>query len=150
MAPGGEKGEVLGNWGPAAIFFGILSRGLRQVLGHRTKHQLSETMMDFGATKTLRICFLWSLFCSSIALALPKRYNSKIFSRGGSNTEMSAAMEQKKRVLVAGGAGYIGTHTLIELLTAGERVVVVDNLCNSDIESLSRVREITGVRHNNY
>jgi len=57
---------------------------------------------------------------------------------------MSAAMEQKKRVLVAGGAGYIGTHTLIELLTAGERVVVVDNLCNSDIESLSRVREITG------
>ena len=61
-----------------------------------------------------------------------------------------AAIEQnspKKRVLVAGGAGYIGTHTLIELLSAGQPVVVVDNLCNSDQEGLKRVREITGVSH---
>lgn len=48
------------------------------------------------------------------------------------------------RVLVTGGAGYIGSHTCVELLSAGFDVVVVDNLCNSKEESLRRVREITG------
>jgi UDP-glucose 4-epimerase len=48
------------------------------------------------------------------------------------------------RVLVTGGAGYIGSHTCVELLEAGHSVIVVDNLCNSKEESLRRVREITG------
>ncbi len=47
-------------------------------------------------------------------------------------------------VLVTGGAGYIGSHTCVELLSEGYGVVVVDNLCNSDARSLDRVREITG------
>ena len=47
-------------------------------------------------------------------------------------------------ILVTGGAGYIGTHTLVELLAHGYDVVVVDNLVNSHPESLDRVREITG------
>jgi len=47
-------------------------------------------------------------------------------------------------VLVTGGAGYIGSHTCIELLEAGYDVVVVDNLCNSSKESLKRVEELTG------
>lgn len=49
-----------------------------------------------------------------------------------------------KKVLVTGGAGYIGSHTCVELLTAGHEVVVVDNLVNSKEESLKRVQEITG------
>lgn len=48
------------------------------------------------------------------------------------------------KVLVTGGAGYIGSHTCIELLTAGHDVIVVDNLSNSHFESLKRVQEITG------
>ena len=48
------------------------------------------------------------------------------------------------RVLVTGGAGYIGSHTCVELLDAGHDVVVVDNLSNSKEESLRRVSEITG------
>ncbi|TVZ40094.1 UDP-glucose 4-epimerase [Alteromonadaceae bacterium 2753L.S.0a.02] len=47
-------------------------------------------------------------------------------------------------VLVTGGAGYIGSHTCIELLEAGFDLVVLDNLCNSKRESLSRVEEVTG------
>lgn len=48
------------------------------------------------------------------------------------------------RVLVTGGAGYIGSHTCVELLTAGIEVLVVDNLCNSKDAALHRMREITG------
>lgn len=47
-------------------------------------------------------------------------------------------------ILVTGGAGYIGSHTIIELLASGHGVVVVDNLSNSSAESLRRVEEITG------
>src|SRR5690349_6641496 len=47
-------------------------------------------------------------------------------------------------ILVVGGAGYIGTHTCVQLLDAGHRIVVLDNLCNSQIESLKRVRQISG------
>ena len=47
-------------------------------------------------------------------------------------------------ILVTGGAGFIGSHTCVELLNAGYEVVVVDNLCNSCEESLERVKKITG------
>jgi len=47
-------------------------------------------------------------------------------------------------ILVTGGAGYIGSHTCIELLNNNYKIIVVDNLSNSSIESLNRVKEITG------
>lgn len=47
-------------------------------------------------------------------------------------------------ILVTGGAGFIGSHTCVELLNAGYQVVVADNLVNSSKESLKRVEEITG------
>ena len=48
------------------------------------------------------------------------------------------------KILVTGGAGYIGSHTCIQLLNAGYEVLVVDNLANSKEESLTRVQQITG------
>ena len=47
-------------------------------------------------------------------------------------------------ILITGGAGYIGTHTMVELLEAGRELVVVDNFCNSKPCSLERVKQITG------
>ena len=50
-------------------------------------------------------------------------------------------------ILVTGGAGYIGSHTCVELQNAGYDVVVVDNLCNSSEESLKRVEQILSLIH---
>lgn len=49
-----------------------------------------------------------------------------------------------EKILVTGGAGYIGSHTCVELLEAGYTVTVLDNYCNSSPESLNRVQRITG------
>lgn len=47
------------------------------------------------------------------------------------------------KILVTGGAGYIGSHTCVELLNAGHEVIVLDNLCNSSAESLNRVQQLS-------
>ena len=53
-------------------------------------------------------------------------------------------------ILVTGGAGYIGSHTCVQLLEAGYDVTVIDNLANSSKESIKRVEEITGKKINFY
>ncbi|MDE6010819.1 MAG: UDP-glucose 4-epimerase GalE [Muribaculaceae bacterium] len=53
-------------------------------------------------------------------------------------------MDSKKTVLISGGAGYIGTHTTVELIAAGYDVVVIDNLSNSEAAAIDGVRQITG------
>ena len=50
------------------------------------------------------------------------------------------------KVLVTGGTGYIGSHTVVELIEAGHEPVIIDNLVNSSKESLNRVEKITGTR----
>ncbi len=50
------------------------------------------------------------------------------------------------RILVTGGAGYIGSHTCVELIEAGHKVIVLDNLYNSSPKALERVEKITGER----
>lgn len=49
-------------------------------------------------------------------------------------------------ILITGGAGYIGSHTAVELMNAGHSVVIVDNLCNSSIHVLNRLRTLCGER----
>lgn len=57
---------------------------------------------------------------------------------------MTGHTSAKGTILVTGGAGFIGSHTCVELLNAGYGVVVIDNLVNSNAESLKRVEQITG------
>lgn len=51
-----------------------------------------------------------------------------------------------KKILVTGGMGYIGSHTVIQLIEAGYEPIIVDNLCNSKIEVLNRIEKISGKR----
>lgn len=48
------------------------------------------------------------------------------------------------KILVTGGAGYIGSHTCVELLNAGYDVVIIDNLSNSKEDAVLKIEEITG------
>ena len=57
---------------------------------------------------------------------------------------MPCGKEGAMKMLVTGGAGFIGSHTVVELQQAGYEVVVLDNLCNSSEKSLNRVEKITG------
>lgn len=50
------------------------------------------------------------------------------------------------KVFVTGGTGYIGSHTVVELQQSGFEVVIVDNLCNSNIGVLDGIEKITGIR----
>jgi len=52
----------------------------------------------------------------------------------------------KKKILVTGGTGFIGSHTAVELINAGYEVVIVDNLSNSKADSIDGIEKITGVR----
>lgn len=54
----------------------------------------------------------------------------------------------KTKILVTGGTGYIGSHTVVELQQAGYEVVIIDNLSNSNIEVLDGIEKITGIRPN--
>jgi UDP-glucose 4-epimerase len=51
-----------------------------------------------------------------------------------------------KKILVTGGSGYIGSHTVVELQNAGYKVIVVDNLSNSSIDAIAGIERITGVK----
>ena len=51
-----------------------------------------------------------------------------------------------KKILVTGGAGYIGSHTIVELLKAGYEPVILDNLCNSSQHNLIGIEKITGIK----
>ncbi len=53
---------------------------------------------------------------------------------------------KKEKILVTGGTGYIGSHTVVELIEAGYEVEILDNLYNSKIEVLDKIAEITGVK----
>ncbi|KAI9315246.1 hypothetical protein BX666DRAFT_1960704 [Dichotomocladium elegans] len=73
------------------------------------------------------------------------RPERSLVQRHSTDLDPSRAVgRRQKYVLVTGGAGYIGSHTVIELLTAGYAIVVMDNLRNSHLEALRRVERLAG------
>ncbi len=62
------------------------------------------------------------------------------------NNKNSKDKDMKKQVLVTGGTGYIGSHTVVELQSAGYDVVIVDNLSNSQLDVLDGIEKISGIR----
>ena len=62
----------------------------------------------------------------------------------GSMARFLERREKRMTILVSGGAGYIGTHTCVELLQRDYKVIILDNLYNSSEKAVERIREITG------
>jgi len=58
----------------------------------------------------------------------------------------SSGLKKEKKIIVTGGTGYIGSHTVVELISEGYRVHIIDNLSNSDISMIDHIEEITGIR----
>ena len=59
-------------------------------------------------------------------------------------------MQSGEKILVTGGLGYIGSHTVVELIQAGHDVVIIDNLYNAKPSCLERIKQITGREHIDY
>ena len=78
-------------------------------------------------------------------LTLPRIVGLCVVPKCLMNIRLTTNNMGKKTVLVSGGAGYIGSHTTVELINAGLNVVVADNLSNSDMSGVEGVRKITGV-----
>ena len=57
---------------------------------------------------------------------------------------------KNNKIIVTGGCGYIGSHTVIQLINSGYEVISIDNLSRASIESIDRIEEITGIRIKNY
>jgi hypothetical protein len=104
---------------------------------HRPQHGPPRPRGPHGAggkhVRAVMLCVTWQ---GTALLQARARSLSRPRSR-------PAAMDGK-RVLVTGGSGYIGSHTVLALLDAGASVVIVDNLCNSSAAAVERVRELAG------
>ncbi|MEM9991875.1 MAG: NAD-dependent epimerase/dehydratase family protein, partial [Bacteroidota bacterium] len=66
------------------------------------------------------------------------------------SAQQKAGIPMNKKVLVTGGTGYIGSHTIIDLIDNGFEVISIDNYLNSEPEVVDRIEAITGIRVKNY
>lgn len=86
-----------------------------------------------------------SVVVAALLLYCVSRHNNNHYQRMTTPETTPSFGDTKKRlVVVAGGAGYIGSHTIVQLLSNGYRVLCIDNLVNSSPKSLERVQQIVG------
>ena len=100
----------------------------------------SNSQILFAVTAATILC--------NIGIVYANRKKLLSISGGGSKEEKEFKSQPwpttgNKNILVCGGAGYIGTHTIVTLLASGYDVTVVDNLINANVEALRRVQSIT-------
>ena len=119
---------------PKAEFFIPLCIDALINSGEATVKVLDTDSKWFGVTYAADRPGVVAKFANCIRTAHIPRNCSK------SNTEM------KPRILVTGGTGYIGSHTVVELQQAGYPVVIIDNLSNSNREVIDGIERITGIR----
>ena len=107
--------------------------------------------LDAGTVKLVGTDY--NKIVDNVSLLLDDEKEYDIMSRannpyGGSTqfSEMIKNNNMKGKILVAGGMGFIGSHTTVELQNAGYEVVIIDNLSNSNIEVLDGIEKITGIR----
>lgn len=103
---------------------------------HRHCHRIGHREPDLTvcARMSVRLCFLCYKKFGSMEI---KKTIKKFFNKRSNNNE---------KILVTGGMGYIGSHTVVELIKAGYDICIIDNLCNSNINVLNGIEKITGVR----
>ena len=99
----------------------------------------------FGATLVLSLTYITSIKASITSNKMSNFASNKKSKSNDEGEKSTPAWPQtgNPNVLVAGGAGYIGTHTIVSLLSSGYDVTIVDNLCNSNKEAIERVKTIT-------
>ena len=111
------------------------------ILSKANGNGLHRTGFDFDGHKLSYRCNY-----SSLTSTHPTTLFAIRGGGGGDDDNQSSDDNNLRTVLVTGGAGYIGSHTCLELLKTGRyRVVVIDNLINSSQESLNRVRDLLSI-----
>lgn len=111
-----------------AMFASCLRRGTQQQLTALEKRReiVNAKLSSMGGEQSIQSLLAEARFLNSSVLA-------------GSNLSSNT-----KQIIVTGGAGFIGSHTVVELVEAGYKAIVVDSLINSSEEAIHRVKDITG------
>lgn len=102
-------------------------------------HRIPKRLLTIALYFCLYCCFLPVVICNIFPII-----NKLVFTIPVSNMERT-----NPNILITGGAGYIGSHTILCLLEAGYDVTIVDNLVNSSPESINRIRKILSLEDSN-
>ncbi len=100
----------------------------------------------FEVEKRLTIKLTYAIMTLDLGASANRFANSQPANQKIRNIKINKRKEEKTLILVTGGTGFIGSHTVVELQKSGYEVVIADNLVNSKIETLDNIEKITGIK----